>query len=168
MRKVRVFWVFFRNYPDVNVSKIHWDRTFFFFFHAWHLKVLLGCKTKKKKNVVKTLHYSVTYLGNEASFSLTHVTHTVTRSEVKLTLLTRRWDANGLSLCITDPMPLLHLRSPLPCPAGLCPSQLHPRHPTRLCTFLFSLSYFPTFSLIFFVSLLPEEHSLKVFTQSQK
>lgn len=49
MRKVRGFFVFFlRNYPDVNVSKTHWDRTFFFFFfNAWHLKVLLGCKTKK-------------------------------------------------------------------------------------------------------------------------
>lgn len=33
---------------------------------------------------------------------------------------------------------------------------------------LSSLSYLPTFSLPFFVSLLPQEHSLKVFTQCQK
>lgn len=110
----------------------------------------------------------MTHLGNEASFSLTHVTHTVTRSEVKLTLLTRRWGANGLSLCITDPMPLLHLRSPLPCPAGLCPSQLHPRHPTRLCTFLFPLSYFPTFSLIFFCLLAPWRTQFKGFHSKSK
>lgn len=63
--------------------------------------------------------------------------HTHTHREVKSTLLSCCWGANGLPLCIIDPnaapSPTL---TPLPAPSWLCPSVLHLTHPSLfICTF---------------------------------
>jgi len=64
-------------------------------------------------------------------------THTISHmlTEVKSTLLSCCWGANGLSLCITDPTLLLHLLSHLPAPSRLCPSMFHLTHPSLFALF---------------------------------
>ena len=95
------------------------------------------CETKKKKKtLLKTPHYSVTYPRSEPGF----VSHALSLSAQKSgsTLLGRRRGANGSSIRLADPTPLLHLLSPPPAPSWLRPSTLRLSHLSPLlCTFFF-------------------------------
>lgn len=127
---------------------------------AGHLKVLLGCKTKEE-NAVKTLNYGVTYLGREPSFSLTHVTHSHTqrsRAHSAHSPLRCKWVVSTHHWPNATPSPPLS-------------SVHHSSTPDILLGFALSSSLCHTVQLshsLFFVSLLPQEHRLKIFTQCKK